>query len=123
MIVGTRVVGARSAGGGMASTVSQSRRIARPSITLAPERGDRELPPMSPPRRASRVGRGRATATLSWPALLGAAAAGLRRPTPAAFAGGPGPGGSRRQPHGADVHRGPDGGLALRRAPPPGGLT
>src|SRR5258705_12795404 len=118
MIVGTRVVAERSDDGGTLFTVSQSRRIAKPADALAAERDDRRLPPMPASRRPSRDRRGQAAASLPGPALLGATAAGLRRPGSAAPAGGAGAGGTRREPAGADVHGGSQRRLALPRAPP-----
>ena len=78
---------------------------------------DRPLPALPAPGAPSRGGRGGAAAPLSRPALLGAAAAGLRRSARAGAAGGAGAGGARRQSHRADVHRRPERRLALPRAP------
>src|SRR5215467_835202 len=112
MIVGTLV--------GTAFTVSQSRRIAKSSLDRAAERSNRRVPSMPAARETPRGGRGRSAQTLSRPALLGPPAAGLRRFARSPAARRAGAGGPRRQPHGPDVHRGPQRRLALRRAPPRG---
>src|SRR5438094_36459 len=118
MMDGTRGAGTRSRCGGMALTVSQSGRIAKRSrAALSRDRAMSRLPPA---RRPSRSRRGVAAAPVCGPRLLGAAAAGLRRPE-----GAPPPRrartrGARRQPHRPDVHGRPERRLARRRAPPRG---
>ncbi len=68
----------------MAITVAQSGRLAKPDAAGAAQRADRALPPLRAPRRAPRGGGRRAAASVRGPALLGPAAAGLRRPAGAA---------------------------------------
>ena len=67
--------------------------------------------------RVAGAERGRAAAPLPRRALLGAAAAGLRRPAGADRDRRAGAGGARRQPDRPDLHRRPLGRLAVRGAP------
>src|SRR6185503_19730897 len=117
MSAGTRVAAERSADDGMLFTVAQSGRIAKARDARAAEPDDRRLPPLSAPGGPSRGSSGQAASSIPRPALLGATAAGLRRPGSAAPPGGAGAGRARGQPHRTDVHRGSELRLALRGAP------
>src|SRR2546425_1925893 len=115
---GTRGPATRSRCGGMALTVSQSGRIAKRS-RAAPRRG-RAVSRLPAARGPSRGRRRVAAAPVRGSLLLGAAAAGLRRPARAPPPRRASARGARRQPHGPDVHGRPERRLALRRASPRG---
>ena len=82
------------------------------------ERGDRRLPGLPAARRLAGAGGAREAGGVPRRGVLGPPGARLRRPGRRDRPGRPGPGGPRRQPDRADVHRRPLGRLALRRAAP-----
>ena len=89
-------VGTRAPPGGsrrlIAPNVSQSVADGHGRSSRPAQRAYRSLSPVSPSRGASRGRRCRSAAPLPWPAILGAAAAGLRRPSRALAPGRSGSG-------------------------------